>query len=418
MSAVSPFQETTDKPLDAEALKRDFPILQQPMSGKPLAFLDSAASAQTPERVIEAEARVYREYYANIHRGVYKLSQQATQAYEGVRAKVRDLINAPDEREIVYVRGTTEAINLVAHSFVRPRLQAGDEILITEMEHHSNIVPWQVLAEETGAHLVVVPIDDNGEIDPADFSARISERTKFASVVHVSNVLGTINPVEDLTRRAHERGVPILVDGAQAVPHRPVDVQAIGCDFYCFSAHKVYGPSGIGALWGRYELLADMPPYQSGGDMIRYVTLAKTEYAKPPQRFEAGTPNIAGVIAMGEGIDYLREVGPAAVARHEQALLAYANERLSQIEGLRIIGNAENKAGVISFVIDGAHPHDMGTIMDQEGVAIRAGHHCAQPVMDHFGLAATARASFGLYNTEADVDALVRGIDKVKELFG
>ena len=417
MSAVSPFQDAGGK-LDAEALKRDFPILQQPMNGKPLAFLDSAASAQTPERVIDAEARVYREYYANIHRGVYKLSQQATQAYEGVRKKVRDLINAPDERGVVYVSGTTEAINLVAHSFVRPRLEPGDEILLTEMEHHSNIVPWQVLAEETGAHVVVVPMDDNGEIDPADFASRISERTKFASVVHVSNVLGTINPVAELTSLAHERDVPILVDGAQAVPHMPVDVQAIGCDFYCFSAHKVYGPSGTGILWGRYELLADMPPYQSGGDMIRYVTFAKTEYAKPPQRFEAGTPNIAGVIAMGEAIDYLREVGPARIAAHEQELLAYATERLEAIDGLTIIGKASDKAGVISFVIDGAHPHDMGTIMDQEGVAIRAGHHCAQPVMEHFGLAATARASFGLYSTREDVDALVRGIDKVKELFG
>jgi cysteine desulfurase/selenocysteine lyase len=405
-------------PLDTARLRRDFPILAKPMRGRRLAFLDSAASTQKPEVVIEAEADCYRSYYANIHRGVYELSQKSTLAYDGVRKTVARFINAPDPREIVFLRGTTEAINLVADSFVAPRLGAGDEILITGMEHHSNIVPWQLVAERTGARLVVSPVTDDGEIDVEDFRSRLNDRTRFASVVHVSNALGTINPVRELARAAHAAGVPILVDGAQAAPHMAVDVQALGCDFYCFSGHKIYGPSGVGVLWGRMEHLRGMRPYQGGGDMIRSVSFEGTTYAEPPQRFEAGTPNIAGVIGMGRAIEYLEEVGLDNIARHEAALLTYANAALADIDGLHILGNPREKAGVISFTIDGAHPHDIGTILDQEGVAIRAGHHCVQPLMRHFGVAATARASFGLYNDRDDVDALVRGLHRVKEFFG
>ena len=418
MSTVDPVQEQgAAAPLAVERIRADFPILAQPMNGKRLVFLDSAASAQKPEAVIRAIEECYRDYYANIHRGVYQLSQRSTQAYEAVRGKVRALLNGADDREVVFVRGATEAINLVAHSYVRPRLGPGDEILITGMEHHSNIVPWQLLCEQTGAKLVVSPITECGEVDLEDFRSRLTERTKFVSVVHVSNALGTINPVREMIAAAHERGVAVLVDGAQSVPHLSVDVAALGCDFYCFSGHKIYGPSGVGVLWGRLNLLQEMPPYHGGGEMIRYVTFERSEFAEPPQRFEAGTPNIAGVIGLGAAIDYICAIGTERIAAHEHALLEYATACLSEVDGVRIIGTASAKAGVISFLLGRVHPHDIGTILDMEGVAIRAGHHCAQPVMQRYGIAATARASFGVYNTCDDVDVLVRALDKVRELF-
>lgn len=406
------------EPLDVQQLRGDFPVLQQPMNGHRLAFLDSAASAQKPQAVIDAERGCYERYYANIHRGVYQLSQQSTQAYEGVREIVRQFLNADSEREVVFVRGATEAINLVAQSFVRPMLGPGDEVLITGMEHHANIVPWQMITEVTGAQLVVAPVLDDGQLDMDALRERISDRTRFISVVHVSNTLGTINPVEAITALARERGIPVLVDGAQSAPHMTVDMQALGADFYCFSAHKTYGPSGAGVLWGRLEHLEAMPPYQGGGDMIRTVTFEKTEYAEPPQRFEAGTPNIAGVIALGAGLEYMMGIGRNRILDHEVGLLEYANEAIKEINGLRVIGTAPDKAGVISFVMDHAHPHDIGTILDMEGVAVRAGHHCTQPLMQRFGVPATVRASFGLYNDRADVDQLVAGLRKVNELFG
>ncbi|MEX0430680.1 cysteine desulfurase [Spiribacter insolitus] len=408
----------TESVLDVDRLRADFPILQRPMNGRRLAFLDSAASAQKPQCVIDAERECYEQYYANIHRGVYQLSQRSTQAYEAVRRTVQRFINGADEREVVFVRGATEAINLVAQSFVRPRLEADDEILITGMEHHANIVPWQMIAEATGARLVVAPVLDDGSLDMDGLRERISARTRFISVVHVSNTLGTINPVEEIIATAHQRDIPVLVDGAQSAPHMPVDVQAMGADFYVFSAHKTYGPSGSGVLWGRLEHLDVMPPYQGGGDMIRTVSFEETTYAPPPQRFEAGTPNIAGVIAMGVGLEYIEAADREAIVAHEQSLLGYANERLAEIDGLRVIGTAPHKAGVVSFVLDGAHPHDMGTILDMEGVAVRAGHHCTQPLMKRFGVAATVRASFGLYNDRDDVDALVDGLKRVREFFG
>lgn len=418
MSTVDPVQEQgAAAPLAVERIRADFPILARPMNGKRLVFLDSAASAQKPEAVIRAIEECYRDYYANIHRGVYQLSQRSTQAYEAVRGKVRALLNGADDREVVFVRGATEAINLIAHSYVRPRLGPGDEILITGMEHHSNIVPWQLLCKQTGAKLVVSPLTECGEVDLEDFRSRLTERTKFVSVVHVSNALGTINPVREMIAAAHERGVAVLVDGAQSVPHLSVDVAALGCDFYCFSGHKIYGPSGVGVLWGRLNLLQEMPPYHGGGEMIRYVTFEGSEFAEPPQRFEAGTPNIAGVIGLGAAIDYVCAIGTERIAAHEHALLEYATGRLSEVDDLRIVGTASAKAGVISFLLGRVHPHDIGTILDMEGVAIRAGHHCAQPVMQRYGIAATARASFGVYNTCDDVDVLVRALDKVRELF-
>ncbi|KAB7623632.1 aminotransferase class V-fold PLP-dependent enzyme [Alkalilimnicola sp. S0819] len=404
--------------LDVARLREDFPILSQTVHGRPLVYLDNGASAQKPEAVIEAERRCYREYYANIHRGVHYLSQTSTTEYEAARGKVQRFLNAASDKEIVFTRGTTESINLVAHSYVRPRLRAGDEILVSAMEHHSNIVPWQLLCEETGAVLKVIPISEAGEIDLDAFAELLGERTRLLSVVHVSNALGTVNPVAEMIRQAHAKGIPVLLDGAQAVPHMPVDVQALGADFYAFSAHKLYGPTGVGVLYGKYDLLKAMRPYQGGGDMIKTVSFEKTIYADPPNRFEAGTPNIAGVIALGAAVDYLSEVGLEAIAAYEQELLDYATERLSAIPGLRIIGTAPNKAGVISFVMDGAHPHDIGTLLDEQGVAVRAGHHCAEPVMRRYAVPATARASFGLYNTREEVDVLVAAIEKVRELFG
>jgi cysteine desulfurase/selenocysteine lyase len=410
--------ESVSAPLDVERIRADFPILERKIGGKPLVYLDNAATAQKPRAVIDAIQRYYREYNANIHRAVYRLSEEATQEYESVRGRIARFLNAAEAREIVFVRGTTEAINLVAHSFVRPRLGPGDEVLITAMEHHSNIVPWQILCEERGARLRVAPMNRSGELLVEEFEKLLSERTKIASLVHVSNSLGTVNPVKELARLARERGVPVLVDGAQAAPHYPVDVRDLRCDFYALSGHKLFGPTGIGVLYGRAELLEQMPPYQAGGDMILSVSFARTTYAPIPAKFEAGTPHIAGVVGLGAAIDYLEGLDRAQIADHEADLLAYATERLSEVPGLRIIGTAARKAAVISFVLEGIHAHDVGTIVDQEGVAIRTGHHCTQPVMEFFGVPATARASFSLYNTRDEVDALVRAVLKVREVFG
>jgi len=404
--------------LDVEQIRQEFPALHQTVRrGKQLVYLDNAASSQRPKVVAAAVARYYAEYASNVHRGVHALAERATAAYEGARGEVRQFLNAADAREIVFTRGTTEAINLVAQSFVRPRLRPGDEILITGMEHHSNIVPWQLVCEATGASLVVVPIDERGELVAGEFERRLSPRTRFASVVWVSNALGTVNPVEALVAAAHERGVPILVDGAQAAPHCTVDVRALGCDFFCFSGHKVYAPGGIGALYGRFEHLEAMPPWQGGGDMILSVTFERTTFNQPPYRFEAGTPNVEGAIGLGTALGWLRGVGLERVAGHEQRLLERATARLLEIPGLRLIGTARERAGALSFVLDGVHAHDLGTVLDSEGVAIRAGHHCAQPVMAHFGVPATARASFALYNTEAEIEALAMGIAKARDLF-
>lgn len=403
---------------DAYRLREDFPILKQRVHGKPLVYLDNAATSQKPECVIQAEDRYYREYNANIHRGVHALSQQATDAYEEARAKVVRFLNAQSTKEIVFVRGATEAINLVASSFVRPRLKAGDEILITAMEHHSNIVPWQMLCEQTGARLKVAPINDDGELLYEEFEKLIGARTRMVAVVHVSNALGTINPVKEIIRYAHERDVPVLVDGAQAAPHVSVDVRDLDCDFYVFSGHKLYAPTGSGVLYGKERLLEAMPPYQGGGDMILTVSFDKTTYNVLPYKFEAGTPNIAGGIGLGAALDYVSAVGREAIAAHEHELLSYATERALEIPGLRLIGAAREKASILSFVLEGIHPHDVGTILDHQGVAIRAGHHCAMPVMERFHVPATARASFALYNTREDVDALIGAIRKVKEVFG
>jgi cysteine desulfurase / selenocysteine lyase len=402
---------------DPERVRRDFPALCQEVHGKPLVYLDNAATSLKPQVVIDAVTQIYGRDCANIHRGVHVLSQRATQAYEGTREIVRRFIRARHREEVIFVRGTTEAINLVAQSYVRPRAKPGDEILITGLEHHSNIVPWQLVAEQTGAKLVVAPIGDDGDVPLDEVARRLSDRTVLVAVAHMSNALGTILPIREIVAQAHARGVPVLVDGAQAVPHMPVDVQDLGCDFYAFSGHKVYGPTGAGVLYGRKELLEAMPPYHGGGDMIRSVTFEKTEFAGLPAKFEAGTPDIAGVVGMGAGIQYLADQGLEAVAAHEAELLAYATDAVSRIPGVRLIGTAPRKAGVLSFVMDDAHPHDIGTIVDVEGVAIRTGHHCAQPVMDRFGIPATARASFALYNTRADVDALVRALERVRELF-
>ncbi|MCP5070974.1 MAG: cysteine desulfurase [bacterium] len=402
----------------AGSLRADFPIFEHKVKGRDLIYLDSAASAQKPQVVLDTLHRFYAEGYANIHRGVYHLSGEATQIYEGTREKVRRFIGAAETREIVFVRGTTEGINLLAHSFGKPRVGEGDEVLVTEMEHHSNIVPWQLLCEEKGARLVVAPMDDRGQLDLDAYTALLGPRTKLAALGHVSNALGTVNPIKEMIRLAHERDIPVVVDGAQALPHLPVDVRDLDADFYVFSGHKLYGPTGIGIVYGKSDLLADMPPYQGGGDMIRSVTFEKTSYAPPPGRFEAGTPDIAGAIGLGAAIYYLESIGFDAVMAHERELTAYGEGVLGEIEGLKMIGTATDKVGVFSFTIDGVHPHDLGTILDGDGICIRAGHHCAQPVMDHFGLPATARASLGLYNDKSDLDALVVGLRKCKELFG
>ena len=404
--------------LDLARIRRDFPILGRDVRGKRLVFLDSAASPQKPRAVIEAERAVYENEYANVHRGVYWLSQHATDAFEAARETVRRFLNARSTREIVFVRGATEAINLVAQSYGRAFLRPGDEVLITNMEHHANIVPWQMLRDEKGIVLKIAPIDDASELDFTAFEHLIGPRTRLISVPHVANALGTVLPVERIVRLAKERGIPVLIDGCQAVPHQAVDVQALGCDFYVFSGHKLYGPTGIGVLYGKAERLETMPPWQGGGDMISSVTFERTEYNDLPWKFEAGTPHIAGAIGLAAAIDYVEAIGYDAIGEHERTLLAHAIDALAEIDGLRLIGTPAHRAGVISFVLDGVHPHDIGTILDREGVCVRAGHHCAQPVMERFGVPATVRASFGLYNGHDDVDALVAALHKVREIFG
>jgi cysteine desulfurase/selenocysteine lyase len=404
--------------LDVAKIREDFPILRQKVHGKPLVYLDNAATSQKPIPVIEAERRFYENDNSNIHRGVHELSERATQAYENTRIKVQRFLNAAEAREIIFVRSTTEAINLLAQSYGRKYIAAGDEILITAMEHHSNIVPWQMLCEEKGSKLRVAPMNDRGELLLEEFSKLLGPRTKLVSAAHVSNALGTINPVEKIVELAHAQNTPVLLDGAQAAPHREVDVRAMGCDFYAFSGHKVFGPTGIGVLYGKAKLLEAMPPYQGGGDMISSVTFERTIYNVIPQKFEAGTPNIAGVVGLGAAIDYLNAIGLDNIAAYEEELLDYATEQISKIPGVRIIGTAEHKASVISFVIEGIHPHDVGTVLDQEGIAVRTGHHCAQPVMQRFGIPATTRASLAFYNTREEINGLVAGIHKVKEVFG
>ncbi len=398
-------------------VRKDFPVLHQKVRGRPLVYLDNAATSQKPQVVIDAIDRYYREDNANIHRGVHLLSERATELHEKARGTVRRFLNAREDREIVFVRGTTEAINLVAQSFGRSTLKAGDEVVISTLEHHSNIVPWQIVCEQTGAKLRVIPINDDGELLQDEYERLLNERTKIVAVGHVSNALGTVNPVKTMIQKAHQRGIPVLVDGAQAAPHRKVDVQDLDCDFYAFSGHKLCGPTGIGVLYGKAALLEKMPPYQGGGDMIKAVTFEKTIYNDLPYKFEAGTPHISGAIGLAAAIDYLEGLGMDAIAAYEQDLLHYGIEVLRKVPQLRIIGNAREKAGVISFVLDDIHPHDIGTILDQEGIAIRTGHHCAMPVMERFGIPATARASFAFYNTKEEVDRLVEGLKKVRAIF-
>ncbi len=414
---ADPHRASSGTGLDVDAVRADFPVLERQVHGHPLVYLDTAASAQRPRQVIEAMDDYYRRYNANIHRGVHTLSQEATEAFEQARRRVAEFINAPAAGEVVFTRGTTESINLVAQSFARPRLAPGDEVLITHMEHHSNIVPWQILCEQTGAELQVAPINERGELEVDTMVAMMTEQVRMIGIVHVSNALGTVNPVAKVCHEARQRGIPVLVDGAQATPHMPVDVQALGCDFYCFSGHKMYGPTGIGALWAPLETLEAMPPYQGGGEMISVVTFEGTTYNEPPAKFEAGTPHIAGGIGLGAAVDYLESLGMDNVAASEAQLLDYATESLSAIEGLRIVGTARAKAGVISFTMDGIHPNDIGTIIDHYGVAIRTGHHCAMPAIRLFGLPATARVSLGIYNTRQEIDRLVEALISAARLF-
>jgi cysteine desulfurase/selenocysteine lyase len=411
-------EEKVKAPVSVESCRFHFPLLRRQVNGKPLVYLDNAATSQKPQVVIDALMRYYYEENSNIHRGVHYLSERATESYEAARLKVQRFLNARSVKEIIFVRGTTEAINLVAASYGRTNLREGDEVVITAMEHHSNIVPWQMVCEEKGARLRVVPINDAGELLLDEYEKLLNDRTRIVAVTHVSNALGTINPVKSIVATAHARGIPVLVDGAQAVPHMRVDVQELGCDFYAFSAHKMFGPTGVGILYGREELLEAMPPYQGGGDMIKSVTFEKTLYNDLPFKFEAGTPNIAGGIGLGAAIDYVLGMDMNSVMAYEHELLHYATQKLLEVPGLRIIGTAKEKAGVISFVLEGVHPHDIGTILDYEGIAIRTGHHCAQPVMQRFGIPATARASFAFYNTKDEVDVLVRAVRKVKEVLG
>ncbi len=403
--------------MDVEKVRADFPVLHQTVNGKPLVYLDNASTSQKPQAVIDSLVQYYSADNSNVHRGVHTLSQRATDHYEEARTKVRNFLNAESDHEIIYVRGTTEGINLVAHSFGRQNIGEGDEIIVTAMEHHSNIVPWQILCQEKGAYLKVIPINDHGELLMNEYEKLLSPRTKLVSIVHQSNALGTINPAKEIIDMAHSRGVPVLLDGAQSVQHVPVDVRGLGCDFFAFSGHKLYGPTGIGVLYGRAELLDSMPPYQGGGEMIKSVTFEKTIYNDLPHKFEAGTPDIAGAIGLGAAIDYVSNLGMENIQAYEHELLEYGTERLSSIEGLSIIGTAKEKGAVLSFVMEGIHPHDIGTILDMEGIAVRTGHHCAQPVMDRFEIPATARASLGLYNTKEEIDALVKGIDRAIEVF-
>jgi cysteine desulfurase/selenocysteine lyase len=398
--------------------RQDFPLLQRTVYGKPIVYLDNAATTQKPIAVVAALQHYYTECTSNVHRGVYYLSEQATQLYEEARRTVQRFLGAAEAAEIVFVRGTTEAINLVAHCLGRTRIRPGSEILLTHMEHHSNIVPWQLVAEQTGARLRVLPITPDGELMLEAYPELLTERTAVVAVVHVSNSLGTINPVAELIQTAHERGIPVLVDGAQAVAHMPVDVQQLDCDFYAFSGHKIYGPTGIGVLYAKRRWLEEFPPYQGGGDMIRHVTFERTLYNDVPYKFEAGTPNIAGAIGLKAALEYVQQCGLERIAAHEHELLRYATERLQELPGVRLIGTAQRKAAIISFVIEGVHPHDVGTVLDREGIAIRVGHHCTQPVMEFFGVPATSRVSFGLYNTLEEVDRLVEALWKVIRLFG
>ena len=404
-------------PYDLTAVRADFPILARPIRGKPLVYLDNGASSQRPMAVIEAERRYAMETHANVHRGVHTLSQRATDAFEGARERVRRFLNARSTREIIFTRGTTEAVNLVAQSYARPRLQPGDEILVTRLEHHANIVPWQLVCAATGASLVVVPINERGEVDPEDVRRLLSPRTRLLGIAHVSNALGTVLPVAEMISIAHAAGVPVLVDGAQAVPHMRIDVQALDADFYVFSGHKLYGPDGIGILYGREALLAAMPPWQGGGDMILHVSFEGTTYNELPYKFEAGTPHISGAVGLAAAIDYVDTIGLDKIGAWESTLLAHAHARLGAIEGLRIIGTAAHKAGLVSFVVEGVHPHDLGTILDEEGVAIRTGHHCAMPAIEFFKVPATARASFGLYTTLEEIDRLGQAIETARTLF-
>ena len=407
--------EASDFPV--EALRQDFPILSTAVRGKPLVYLDNAATTQKPRQVIDVLNDYYRSYNSNIHRGLHTLSEQATNAYEAARGKVRAFINAASDKEVIFTRGTTEGINLVAQSYGRSRLTAGDEIIVSEMEHHSNIVPWQLLREQTGATLKVTPINDAGELMMDEYAKLLSDKTRIVAVAHVSNALGTVNPVAAIAQLAREAGAVVVLDGAQAAPHEKIDVQALDCDFYAFSGHKLFGPTGVGALYGKQALLEDMPPYQGGGDMIKMVTFAKTLYNDLPYKFEAGTPYIAGVIGLGAAVDYVNETGMERIADYEQALLQYAAAKVGAIAGVRLIGTAKERAGVLSFVVDGIHPHDLGTLLDHEGIAVRAGHHCAMPVMERFGIPATARASFAFYNTFEEVDKLTAAIHKAISVF-
>lgn len=403
---------------DVERIRKDFPVLNQTVHGNPLVYLDNAASSQVPQMVIERGSQYLKYEHSNIHRGVHYLSMKATTAYEGAREKVKRFINARDVRECIFVRGTTEGINLVMHGYGRKFIGSGDEIIISAMEHHANIVPWQMLCEEKGARLRVIPMNDAGELLLDEYDALLNEKTKLVAVTHVSNALGTVNPVKEMIDRAHKYGVPVLIDGAQWAPHMPIDVQDLDCDFYTFSGHKIFAPTGSGVVYGKSSLLEKMNPFQGGGDMIKSVTFEKTTYADLPNKFEAGTPAIASQIGLGAAIDYLNIIGREKAAAYEHGLLNYVTERLSAIEGLRIIGTAREKLSVLSFTIDDVHPHDIGTILDQQGIAVRAGHHCAQPVMKHFDVPATARASFAFYNTKEEVDLLAHAVEKVIEVFG
>jgi cysteine desulfurase/selenocysteine lyase len=413
-----PVVMSEEKPVSIAGCRHQFPLLHEQVNGKQLVYLDNAATSQKPQVVIDTIMRYYQSENSNIHRGVHYLSEKATQAYERARDKVKTFLNAAHREEIIYVRGTTEGINLVASTYGRKNVQAGDEVLISTLEHHSNIVPWQILCEEKGAHLRVIPINDAGELLLDEYERMLTPKVKIVALSHVSNAIGTINPIKQMIASAHAHGIPVLIDGAQAVPHMTVDVQDLECDFYTFSSHKVFGPTGVGVLFGRKKLLEAMPPYQGGGDMIKSVTFEKTIYNDLPYKFEAGTPNIAGGLGLGAAIDYVRMLDLRAIGEYEQTLLMYATGALQTIPGVHIIGTARHKASVLSFVIDGIHPHDIGTILDTEGIAIRTGHHCAQPVMQRFGVAATARASFAFYNTKEEVDALVKAIYKVKEILG
>ncbi len=402
--------------IDLSAIRKDFPILEREMRGKPMVFLDSAASSQKPEAVVGAMDHYYHHLHANVHRGVYQLSQEATDAFEKARHLVTRFINAPSDKEVLFVRGTTEGINLVASSFGRKFFKEGDEVIISAMEHHSNIVPWQLICEQTGAQLKVIPVSEEGELDMEAYANMLSEKTKLVAVVHVSNTLGTINPVEQIIELAHAQDIPVLLDGAQAIPHLKIDVQALDVDFYTFSGHKMFGPTGIGILYGKEKWLNAMPPYQGGGEMIETVSFEKTTFNELPHKFEAGTPDIAGAVGLGAAVEYMEALGHEAITQHEHDLLVYGTEELKKIEGIRLIGTAKNKASVISFLLDGTHPYDVGTILDQMGIAVRTGHHCTQPLMDRLGIPGTVRASFAVYNTKEDIDRLVEGVKRAAKM--